>query len=63
MTKIFHKCIQTLVSTHPKNRLLHPFLKTATICISFSDKNIKYWKINRKNTELRLKTFINNIFS
>ena len=62
MTKIFHKCIQTLVSTHPKNRLLHPFLKTATICISFSDKNIKYWKIDCKSIRLRLKIYINNDF-
>ena len=45
-----------------KKRLLHPFSGTVTVSISFSDKNIKYWKENRKNTRLRLKTLINNDF-
>ena len=60
--KKFSEKLFTIVSTHPKNRLLHSISKTAIVSISLSDKNIKYWKINCKNIRLRLKISIKNDF-
>ena len=62
MKKIFFSLniIHGLVSK--KDRLLHPFSWTVTVSITFSHKNIKYCKINHKNTRLRLKVLINNFF-
>ena len=45
-----------------KNRLLHLFCWTMTVSVTFLDKNIKYLKINHKNTQLILKALINNDF-
>ena len=45
-----------------KNRLLHTFSRTVTVSITFSNKNIKYWRINCKSIRLRLKTLTKNDF-
>ena len=47
---------------HQKIGYFTHFLEHLTVSVTFSDENIKYWRVNRKKTQLRLKTMIKNNF-
>ena len=63
MTEQFSPKIYSRIAVNiSKNSLLYIFSSTVTICVTISDMKIKYWRINLKSTQLRLKTLINNDF-
>ena len=50
----FLKIVHASVSLNQNNTLLHPFVWTVTVSITFWHGNIKYWKNNSKKHSIKI---------